>query len=510
LLAAACARPQASEAEKVSAPEGNKAPEKAPAAPTAGRSWPMFGGTVYRNMANTVEKGLPPTFAVEKGKEKNVKWAVPLGGTAYGGPVVAGGKIFVGTNNNHPIDPKVKGDKGILLCLRESDGTLLWMAVHDKLPNPETNDAAQQGLLSTPVVEGDRLYYVSNRCELVCADVEGDPATKRAKFVWKLDMIGELGVFPNQASNCSPLVVGDLVFAVTSNGIQIPDFNLPAPKAPSFIAVDKKTGKVVWKDDSPGDKIMDGQWSNPVAAEVNGQWQVIFPGGDGWLYAFEAKTGKKLWKFDCNPKGTTFKPGGRGNKSYIVATPVVHDNKLYIAVGDQPDDGPGVGHLWCIDITKKPAKEDLDLSPVNNNFDPAADVNKDSGLVWHYGGPVVPKPKDNGRDVVFGRTLSTVAVHDGLVYASELTGFLHCLDARTGKKYWEFDLSDNTWSSPFYVDGRVYMGTDSGNLFVFPHGKELKKPEKIDVEQPLKVPPVAVNGVLYVNNGAMLYAIAAK
>jgi outer membrane protein assembly factor BamB len=510
LLAAACSSPPASEPEEVA--QKPAAPEKPVAPEAAGRSWPMFGGTVHRNLVDTVEKGLPAAFGVQKGKEKNVKWSVPLGSSAYSGPVIAGGRIFVGTNNDKPRDPKIKEDKGILMCFRESDGAFLWQAIHDKLPNAGS-DFPNVGIASAPVVEGNRLYYVSNRCELVCADVEGDPATKRAKIVWSLDMIKELKVYPGGmsggVSNCSPLILDDLVFVCTSNGVDEMG-KVVSPEAPSFIAVNKNTGKLAWKDSSPGDKIMNGQWANPAAAEVNGVRQVLFPGGDGWLYAFEAKTGKPLWKFDCNPKGTVFKPGGRGTKGYPIATPVVYDNKAYIAVGDEPESCHGVGHLWCIDLTKKPANKDLDLSPVENNVDPAAAVNKDSGLVWHYGGPVVPKPTDGGREFIFGRTMSTVAVHDGLVYAAEYIGILHCLDAKTGKKYWEFDCTDNTWNSPLYVDGKVYLGTESGDLLVFPAGKELKKPEKFDLEQGLKVPPVAVNGVLYVNTGSKLYAFAAK
>jgi outer membrane protein assembly factor BamB len=100
-------------------------------------------------------------------------------------------------------------------------------------------------------------------------------------------------------------------------------------------------------------------------------------------------------------------------------------------------------------------------------------------------------------------------VVDGLVYAPDYTGFLECLDARTGQKLWEYDLKDTTWCSPYYVDGKVFMGTE-GDLYVFQAGRALKEPKKVTMEQPTKVPPVAVNGVLYVNSGTHLYAIAPK
>ena len=127
------------------------------------------------------------------------------------------------------------------------------------------------------------------------------------------------------------------------------------PNAPSFLAVHKDTGKVAWSSNLPGTNIMDGQWSNPAAVEVNGQKQVLFPGGDGWLYAFEPKTGELIWKFDCNPKKSVFKPAaGVGTRNYLLATPVAVDGKVYIGVGREPEAGPGLGHLWCIDAPKKP------------------------------------------------------------------------------------------------------------------------------------------------------------
>jgi outer membrane protein assembly factor BamB len=478
----------------------------------------MFGGTPSRNMINTVDKGILDFWQIEKlqgkvvkAKAQNIKWSIRLGNLAYGGPVIAGGRIFVGTNNEKPRDPKVKGDKGIVMCFRESDGKFLWQAVHEKLPGGELNDFPRQGVASTPAVDGDRIYYVSNRCEVVCADAAGDEATGKAKILWTYDMVKEQGVFPCQLANCSPLVVGDHVYVITGNGVDIGKRppSLPAPKAPSFLALDKKKGTLTWKSNLPGNGILRGQWSNPAAAEIDGKLQIIFPGGDGWIYGLEPKTGDLIWKFNCNPKkATPYKPGGTGQQCFIISTPVVYEKKVYIAVGQEPDDGPGEGHLWCIDPAKKPANKNKDLSPVGDNFDPAAKANKESGLVWHYGGAVIPKPKDDEKEFVFGRTVSTVAIHDGLLYATELGGYLHCLDAKTGEKFWLHDFNQGTWCSPYYVDGKVYVGTDSGDMFVFKHGKKENKPKEIPMGSNLKVPPIAANGVLYVNIGSQLFAIA--
>ena len=167
--------------------------------------------------------------------------------------------------------------------------------------------------------------------------------------------------------------------------------------------------------------------------------QVIFPGGDGWACSLEATSGKLLWKFDCNPKTVPFKPSGRNSRGYPLGTPVVYEDKLFVSIGMDPSDGPGVGHLWCIDITKEPKNKDKDLSPVNENFDPKATENKDSGLIWHHGGLIMPKPA-KGRDFTFGRTISTVAIHDGLIYAPDLDGYMQCLDAKTGQTLWEYAI----------------------------------------------------------------------
>jgi outer membrane protein assembly factor BamB len=495
----------------------------------ANGDWPLYGGTPQRNFVNPREKNIPSKWDPEEGT--NIKWSVALGSKAYGGPTVAGGKVFVGTNNGSQRDPSVKGDKGIVLCFDEKTGKFLWQAVHDKLPSGRVNDWPEEGICSSPTIDGDRLYYVSNRCEVVCADVNGDPDKKgHAKFYWKYDMIKEQNVFPHNLSVCSPLVVEDLIFVVTANGVDEGHINIPQPGAPSFLALNKK-GKLVWKSNLPsaalveaqqkaggkvnikklvdqGKLLMHGQWSNPVYTEAKGRKMVIFPGGDGWLYAFEPKSGELLWKFDCNPKDSHYELGPDATRNDFIGTPVVHEDRLYIGVGQDPEHKVGVGHLWCIDITKTPNNKDKDLSPVNDNFDPKAEENKDSALVWHYGG-FKPKNMRKPRPYYFARTMSTCAVHDGLCYTADLNGYVYCFDAKTGEKYWEENTQSDVWSSPYWVDGKVFIGNDDGIQYIFKHGKEKKILARFEAGGKVRTTPVAANGTLFVmtENETKLYAI---
>ena len=446
--------------------------------------WPMWGGEPTRNMVSE-ETGMPEDWDIKSGR--NIRWVAALGSQSYGNTVVSRGKIFVGTNNELVRNPALTGDRGVIMAFRESDGKFLWQATSTKLAAGRVNDWPEQGVCSSPAVVGDRLYYVSNRCELVCLDTEGfldkendgpftdeeDQAEIDGDVIWKLDMVEELGVFPHNLATSSPLVVGDLVFICTSNGVDESHINIPVPLAPSFIAVNRHTGEVVWEDDSPAENIVHGQWSSPAYGVVNGKPQVIFPGGDGYLYAFEPETGKKIWWFDCNPKGSEWK-GGRGTKNNLIATPVVYDNKVFIAVGQDPEHGEGAGHLWAIDATKE------------------GDVT-DSAVVWHYD---------------FRRTISTVAIQNGLLFAANLTGFLHCIDLETGKKYWEHDLLAAVWGSPYLVDGKLYIGDEDGDVTVLAASKEKKVIAEMNMGNSAYGTAVAANGVLYIMTRSDLYSIA--
>jgi outer membrane protein assembly factor BamB len=444
--------------------------------------WPMWGGTPDRNMVSNM-KGMPTTWNIEK--KTNVKWVAALGSQSYGNPVVAGGQVYVGTNNEGLRDPKQGGDRGVLMTFDEKTGEFLWQMTSEKLSAGRVNDWPYQGVCSSPLVEGDRLYYVTNRGELMCLDTKGfrddenDGPYKEEKLtgkfdgdvVWKFDMIEEVGSHPHNMSNSSPVSWGDLIYVSTSNGQDESHVNIPSPKAPSMIAVNKKTGKLVWEVNHVFDKILHGQWSSPAVGKIGGVDQVIVGEGDGWVRAYEAATGKDLWQFDTNPKDSVWPK----TRNELIATPVIYDNKVYIANGQDPEHGEGVGHAYCIDATKR------------------GDLTKD-GLVWHYG--------------EIRRTVSTPAIHDGLLYYPDFSGFLHCVDAKTGQQKWKHDMFAAIWGSPLVVDGKVYLGDEDGDVVVLQAGEKLKVIAEMNMGSSVYSTPVPANGALFIMNRNQLFALA--
>jgi outer membrane protein assembly factor BamB len=459
----------------------------------AERTVVQFGHTASRNMAVEVEESLPSKWDADKGV--NIKWSAPLGSQAYAGPVVVDGRVFVGTNNEHVYNPKLKGDRGNVMAFDAGTGEFLWQSAWPKLPQGRVNDWPLQGVCSTPAVVGDRVYYVSNRGAVVCADVEGfrdgendgpfvdEEHTSKIDedIVWTFDFINELDVFPHNLAAGSPLIVDGILYTVTGQGVDEGHINIPSPLAPSFIALDIDTGELVWEDASPKDNILHGSWSNPSYAEIAGKKQVIVPGGDGWLYSFEPKSGKLIWKFDLNPKDSKWELGGRGTRNNVISTPVIHDGLVYIGVGQDPEHGEGPGNFWVID----PAGKTGDITA--------------SAVVWHRGG-------DD-----FHRTMSTAAIHDGLLYIADLSGFLYCLDAKTGAHHWTYDAFAAIWGSAFVADGKVYLGDEDGDIAVLEAGKGKDgEPELIgeyNMGAAVYTTPVAHEGVLYVVSRNRLWAI---
>ncbi len=564
---AAAASPSAEETGAVPVQSERGRPPGAKPAPEAiTRQWSQWGGSAARN--NTpVGRGIPhqwnpgrfegsPARWVPE-SARHVKWVARLGSQSYGNAVVAEGKVFVGTNNSagwlERFPPEV--DLGCLVAFRVADGEFLWQHSSKKLPTGRVHDWPLQGICCAPLVEGQRLWFVTSRGEVRCLDTEGfrdgendGPYTeeeiedqREADVIWVLDMMKQLGVSQHNMASCSVTAAGDILLVNTSNGVDESHILLPAPNAPSFMGVDKHTGEVLWTDASPGKNILHGQWSSPAFAELGGVPQVIFGGGDGWVYSFHAEgdgsgKAKLLWKFDANPKESKWVLGGRGTRNNIIATPVIYEGLVYVAVGQDPEHAEGVGHLWCIDPARKLDGSDVSPQQVFHVDRPGQPIphrrlqacdpsqgevardNPNSAVVWHY-----HNFDQNGDGQIdweeeMHRSCGTVAIKNGLLYIADFSGLFHCLDAKTGKVHWTHDMLAAAWGSPLIVEDKVYIGDEDGDVTVFKLSAKMEilsrdeygEPGPINMGNSVYSTPIVADNVLYISNKTHLFAISAE
>src|SRR5688500_5189130 len=177
--------------------------------------------------------------------------------------------------------------------------------------------------------------------------------------------------------------------------------------------------------------------------------------------------------------------------------------------------------LWCIDITKKgDISRELDAgegAPAGADGEellrPAGGAKKgkpnpNSGVVWDFEKYDINKDGKIRGNERMNRTISTVVVYNGLVFAPDFSGFFHCLDAKTGEHYWTYDVQAAMWGSPLAMDGKVYIGDEDGDITIFEAKKEKQdKPIEINMGSSCYGSPIFANGVLYVMTKDKLYAI---
>lgn len=473
---------------------------------------PPTGENVAGNAANGDLKESSAGLIGLQSRAK-VLWRAALGSESRRAPVVHGDHIYIGTNNGHGYLPRFPKDVdlGVLLCFRKSDGEFLWQHSNEKLPTGRVHDWPQSGVTSRPCVEGDRLWYITNRAEIVCLDTNGfrdgendgqvqnesHTDLNEADVVWRLDMMKELGVQPHNASTCTVALWNDQIFAVTGNGVGASHLP-PLADAPSFISVDKNTGKLLWQDNSPGQNVLHGQWGSPTVVDFGpGKSHVIFPGGDGWLYSFnpmftaQGETRLK-WKFDCNPKDSVWKMGGQGTRNNLLHGPTVEFNRIFFATGQDPEHGSGQGRVWSIPAYGVAGVGDMSPQLVYNRRDPKRPIahRREQACVTEDGDFTKPNPHSkvfwqfeqqdvngNGKIEVeekMSRSVGSVAIADRLLFVSDVEGILHCLDHLTGKQHWGYDTKATVYSTPVVVGNDVYLGTEDGEILVFKCSANLK------------------------------------
>ena len=479
--------------------------------------WPSWGKDQSRNMVS-FEKGITFDFktgalnddeSIDLSTTKNIRWVAKLGSQAYGNVTIGEGKVIVGTNNESNRDYQKKGDRGVVMCFDEKTGKLEWQLVIPKLGAGKVSDWEYIGVCSSSAIEDGKAYVVTNRCEVICLDLNGlsdgndgtfkeeesyirpkgtlDPLDLQidADILWCYDMREELGVFPHNVTSSSALILKDSLFVATSNGVDWSHINIPSPLSPSWIALDKNTGELIGEDGSGASvNALHAAWSSLTYGEIEGQDRLFWGGADGFLYAYANETKKDkegfdvfqpLWKLDCNEP--TYRIDKEGRKipyatppgpSELIATPVLYNDRIYCSIGQDPEHGDGVGRLSCVDA-------------------------KSGDLVW--------------KNTEIGRTISTPSVADGLIYQAEYAGILHCLDAETGEVYWTYDSYSRIWGSTLVVDGKVLLGNEDGDLLIFEHGKEENEPKAINLGAPIYSSPVVANQTLYISTQTHLFAI---
>jgi len=459
----------------------------------------QWGQAFTRNMVSA-ETGLVDRFDPATGH--NVKWAVPLGSQTWSTPVVAQGRVFIGTNNDPPRDPRHKGDRSVLLCLSEKDGSLLWQLVVPKLGADVYLDWPRAGMCSPPTVEGDRVYFITNRGEAVCLDIEGqangsdgpyldegrhmtasgrtslvardtvlvprDPnddtpplevTALDADIIWLFDIPKEAGTWPHDGAHGSFLIDSDFLYVNTSNGVDNTHRRIRCPDGPRGIVLDKKTGKLLARDyEGIGPRIFHSTWSAPALGVVNGRKLIFFCGGDGVVYAFEPFRREGLASVAGVPpaRAEGLRPSTRRRDAFDTRGQDARDTqgRDALATKEQGKDARDTGEVqalkrvWRFDCDPTGPKENVSQYLRNRQESPS---NIKSTPVFH-----------NNRLYITG---------GGDIWWGKENAWLKCLDATkegditaTGQ-LWSCDLRLHTCSTPSVHDGLVYVADCGRHIY---------------------------------------------
>lgn len=406
---------------------------------TAAADWPQWQGP-GRN-AISGERGLLQQWPKEG---PPLAWKVKGLGGGQSTPSVAAGRIF---GMSH------RGADEVVWALSEKDGSALWVTRLGPVFAQDDWPQASEGPGSTPTVDGERLYVVGLGGTLSCVQA-GD-----GKILWQRSLTQDFGgKVPVWSFRESPLVDAGKV-VVTPGG---PDATL--------VALDKLTGKTLWKSQVPGSP--GAAYSSPIAVDFEGQRQYVQMTARA-LVGVAASDGKFLWRYDrpANANGIN------------VATPIHLQGRVFAA--SAYGTGGGLVKLGR-DASGKVTAEEVYFTPKMQN---------------HHGGMIV---------------------HEGTLYGANggnAGGYLLSLDFQTGDVRWDERASGRRApkGSVALADGRLYYRTEDGPvLLIEPSPKEylergrFEQPDRSD--KPAWAHPVIANGKLYLRDQDMLlaYDVTAK
>ena len=355
-----------------------------------GENWPQFRG--LDGQGHSAARDLPAEWSTKK----NVVWQASLPGQGWSSPVLSDARIYLTT-------AVLTGEKNLslrTLCLDSRTGKFVWNT--EVFGGTAGNIHTKNSHASpTPLVESNRLYVHFGHQGTACLDLTG-------KIIWRNT---ELKYPPVHGSGGSPVVVDDALI-----------FSCDGANNPFVVALDKRTGKMLWKTARETDATKKFSFSTPLVVTVKGRKQVISPGSNA-VCAYDPKTGEEIWRV-------------RYDGYSVIPRPVSGHGLVYISTGfDRPvvmairPDGQG-------DVT-------------------------DTHVAWtvRRGAPNTP---------------SLLLAGDELYLVAD-SGMASCLDARTGQLHWQERIGGNCSASPVYADGRIYIQNEEGVGTVIKAGKQFEK-----------------------------------
>jgi outer membrane protein assembly factor BamB len=442
-------------------PAGTASRVGAASLPRPGIDWPQFRGIKASGVAEGVS--VPVTWDAVKGT--NVVWKTAVPGLGLSSPIVWGNDVFISTSISGKPDANLRvglyGDiasvqddtahEWRVYALDKTTGAIKWQQTAYKGVPKVKRHTKSSHANSTLATDGERIIAFFGSEGLYAYDLQGT-------LLWQKDLgVLDAGFYmvpgAQWETGSSPVIHDGMVIiqADVQKG--------------SFLAMfDAKDGREVWRvsrTDVP-------TWSTPTIHTVNGQTQILV-NGMRQVGAYDFKTGKEIW---------TLSGGG----DIPVPTPVVSDGLVYITNAH--------GALSPVYAIKETATGDLSLKP---------DQTTNAGIVWST-------PRDGGY-------LCTPLIYRGLAYVVKYNGILNVFDARTGEKKYQQRLAGATsafTSSPVANDGKVYIASEDGQVFVIKAGPVYEMLAMNEMATPVLATPALSEGRLLLRTQDQLRAIGTK
>ncbi|MBS0203149.1 MAG: PQQ-binding-like beta-propeller repeat protein [Planctomycetes bacterium] len=392
-------------------------------------NWPAWRGPTADGQCR--ETDLPTTWSADE----NVRWKTALPGPGNSTPIVWEDRVFL-------TQAMQQGKQRSLICLDRRDGKILWQQTIDFAATEPTHNTNPY-CSASPVTDGERVVVSHGSAGLFCYDLAGNE-------LWRRDLGPCHHIWGNAAS---PVIWGELVF-----------LNFGPGERTFLMAVDKQTGKDVWRAEEPGGKLGDkgnsewiGSWSTPVLARFASREELILS-WPGAMKSYQPRTGELLWKCEG-----LFKD--QAADKLVYTTPLVTQDVI-VAMG-------GFTGAW---IGLKPPVELPSASQV--------DITSTHRL-WRH----PTSPQRIGSGVVLGEH----------VYMVNEPGTAQCIEAKTGKILWTNRLTSSTWASLVHADGHLYITSLDGESVVFRPNLE-----KLDVVARNKIPERTLASIAISNGDLFL------